>query len=86
MDLAREVSFAETGEDDARIVSFCLSLEEAIEMSYWNSCPLKRLDAFIALPVSMNAVTAKNCCLQHRCLQPETLKPKQLKRKIRYQS
>jgi hypothetical protein len=48
-------------------------------MLYWNRCPLKRLDASTALPVSTSAVTAKKCCPLRRRLQPETQKPKQLK-------
>ena len=76
MDLAREVSFAETGEDDGRIVSCGLSLRRPFEMLYWNRCPLKRLDASTALPVSVNAVAAKKCCPPSRCLQPETQKRK----------
>jgi len=48
-------------------------------MLYWNRCPLKRLDASTALPVSVKAVAAKKCCPRRRCLQPETRKPKQLK-------
>jgi hypothetical protein len=48
-------------------------------MLYWNRCPLKRLDASTALPVSVNAVAAKKCCPPRQCLQPETRKPKQLK-------
>jgi hypothetical protein len=48
-------------------------------MLYWNRCPLKRLEASTALPVSTNAITAKKSCPLRRCLQPETRKPKQLK-------
>ena len=49
-------------------------------MLYWNRCPLKRLDASTALPVSVSAVAAKKCCPLGRCLQPETQKAKHLKR------
>jgi hypothetical protein len=79
MDLAREVSFAETGEDDGRIVSCGLSLAEVIRYAWWNRCPLKRLDDSTTLPVSINAAIAKKCCPQYRCLQAETRKSKQLK-------
>ncbi len=62
MDLAREVSFAETVEADGRVASCGLSLPEAIRYAYWNRCPLKRLDASTALLVSTNAATDKECC------------------------
>ena len=46
MDLAREVSFAETGEDDGRVVSCGLSLAEAIRYAYLEQVSLEALGCF----------------------------------------
>jgi hypothetical protein len=46
MDLAREVSFAETGEDDGRIASCGLSFEEAIRDALLEQVSLEALGSF----------------------------------------
>jgi hypothetical protein len=46
MDLAREVSFAETGEDDGRIVSCGLWFEDAIQDALLEQVSLEALGCF----------------------------------------
>jgi len=55
MDLAREVLFAETGNDDGRTVSFGLSFEEAIRDALLEQVSLDPLGCFRRLPVSTGA-------------------------------
>jgi hypothetical protein len=58
MDLAREVSFAEMGEDDGRIVSCGLSFEEAIRDALLEQVSLEALGCY---------PRATGICKRHRC-------------------